>query len=297
MKVPSESKIVPTADISIVAANYNNALFLEEFFESILHSTMMPKEIIFVDDGSADNSLSIAKTYETRIPGMNIIALPKNQGFGNALNIGISHATGSYIMRVDPDDYIHPERILRQYNAITEENLDVVGTNAYIFHSSTRKILGTTNFPKTHQEIKSKILIGEHGVLHATTLIRSSYLKKTLFVQKNVPAEDYDVFARIFLAGGRFKNLTECLTYYRVHENSASNILPFSTIEKTFKIRDELFKTKTSKLKVTAYYLYIKNYRKFLFERRGIKKLFYGVLSSLFYPKKLISRLARAFNA
>src|SRR3546814_18571516 len=86
-------------------------------------------------------------------------------------------------------------------------------------------------------------------------MVRAKYMHDNLYIQKNVPAEDYDIFARIYKAGARFSNLDDCLIKYRVHEASASNALPFSTIRKTYKISDELFDKKTYKVAIFYYYL------------------------------------------
>jgi glycosyltransferase involved in cell wall biosynthesis len=53
-------------DVSMVVANFNNGLYLEDFFQSILCSTSLPREIIFVDDGSTDDSLMLRECVERR---------------------------------------------------------------------------------------------------------------------------------------------------------------------------------------------------------------------------------------
>src|SRR3546814_13814448 len=122
-------------------------------------------------------------------------------------------------------------------------------------------------------------------------MVRAKYMHDNLYIQKNVPAEDYDIFARIYKAGARFSNLDDCLIKYRVHEASASNALPFSTIRKTYKIRDELFDKNTSKVAIFSYYLHIKCYRKFLFSSSNFKRLLYVFISALLRPIKVASRV------
>ena len=195
-------------------------------------------------------------------------------------------------MRMDPDDLLLPERIERQYDYITRHGLDVVGSNALIFHDSTNTSIGTTNFPTQHAEIERTIFKGEHGVLHPTVLGRASFFKRIPYIQKNVPAEDYDIFARFLKGGARFGNVGEPLIRYRVHDQSASVRLRFSTIATTYRLRDGIFGGYTPRWKVVAYYCFIKSYRNYLSSRSRLSKALWAALSALCYPQKLVRKIA-----
>lgn len=283
-------------DVSVVAANFNNAAFLVDYFESWLSSTAQPMEHIFIDDGSTDESLAIARSYESKLPNLVILAFKNNQGFAHALNAGIERANGKYIMRIDPDDMVLPERLAQQYAALEHGTVQVVGGNARIFNSATGREIGTTNFPATHQDIERAILRGEHGVLHPTVMAQSHLFKSHRYIQEHVPAEDYDIFARMLRSGAIFGNITSPLIRYRVHQRSASNILPYSTIDKTYRIRDEVFGTHTPRLKVVAYFLHIKYYRKWMFEPNTVLRTIYLCVASLLRPDKAVKRAARALS-
>lgn len=284
------------SDVSVVCANYNNGKYLSDFFTAFEISTLAPKEVIFVDDGSTDDSLAIAEKFVERLPFLQIVPLGCNQGFGNALNAGIERATGKFIMRIDPDDVMLPERIEAQHALLASGHCDVIGSNAEIFHSDTGRVLGTTNFPITHEAIAEKIRAGEHGVLHPTVMGRAEFFKSQLYVQAHVPAEDYDIFARMLVAGARFANVDKILMRYRVHEKSASNILPFSTIRKTYMLRDRIFDAQTPEWWIRMYFMHIKFYRKYLFARGLTHKIAFLLISTIFYPSKLWSRVRRAIS-
>ncbi len=279
--------------VSVVAANYNNAAFLEDYFNAWQKSTVQPAEHIFVDDGSTDNSLDIARKYAKDMPSLKIIELGRNRGFGNALNVGIDLARGKYILRIDPDDVVAPERVAKQLEVLDADDADVVGSNAVIFQSTTALQVGLSNFPSDHQEIASTILRGEHGVLHPTVMARAELFKLNPYIQGNVPAEDYDIFARMLSAGARFQNIQEPLIRYRIHQRSASNILPLSTIVKTYRIRDQVFGSETTTAAVWWYYLHIKFYRKHLFAANTIQRAVYLGMASMMRPDKALKRLAR----
>lgn len=277
-------------NVSVIVANYNNAQFLDDFFQSWLHSTALPKELIFIDDGSQDNSIEIAKNYQDALPYLVIIPLGKNQGFGNALNVGITRATSKYIMRIDPDDLLVKDRLKIQFDLLESSGVDVVGANATAFNSITGGIVSTTNFPLTHKKILKAYKRGEHGVLHGTVMARASLFKKNNYIQDSVPAEDYDIFARMIVSGAIFKNIPDSLLLYRIHLNSASNILPISTIQKTYKLRDHIFLTHTSQIFVIWYFLHIKFYRKYLFSRNRLKGIFFLAVAAFLRPDKVIKK-------
>ena len=280
-------------DVSMVVANFNNGRYLEEFFRSILNSTALPREIIFVDDGSTDDSLVIARRASQNVRNMKIIALPEKVGFANALNAGIAVSTAAYIMRMDPDDILLPTRIERQYDYITRHDLDVVGGNALIFHSSTGASIGSTNFPSDHSDIEKTIIKGENGVLHATVMGRARFFRSEPYIQENVPAEDYDIFARFLKRGARFGNFTEPLIRYRIHDTSASARLRYSTVLRTYQLRDSIFGGRTPRWKMRSYYWFIKCYRNYLDSRSIVSKYAWAGLSSLCYPQKLARKIAR----
>ena len=279
------------ADISVVCANYNNATFLPGFFDAWIKSSIAPREILFVDDGSKDDSVAIARDYQKVFPYLQVIELNQNRGFGNALNAGVAHATGKYILRIDPDDVTMPDRLEKQLHLLESGQADVVGSNAIFFQSNTGKEVGVTNFPIRHEDIAKTILRGEHGILHSTVMARVELFRKHPYLQGNVPAEDYDIFARMLRSGARFANISEPLLRCRIHQLSVSNILPFSTIAKTYQLRDQIFGTRTSRLAVILYYTHIKFYRKFLFAPNKTSRLMYLALASILRPDKAFKRV------
>lgn len=276
--------------MSLVAANFNNGSFLREFIQSILASTMLPAQIIIVDDGSTDDSRQILKEYEN-LPGATFIYSDKNEGFANALNKGIAAVNTEYIMRADPDDLLHPLRIEKQFEFL-EANPDIcgVGCNVDYFHTEKAKIQNRSNFPAGTEAVKNSYMKGEHGMQHPTVMMKAEILKQFRYIQQNVPAEDYDLFSRLIAQGYKFTNLSEALYTMRIHKSSISSNLAFATIQKTFELRKEIFGIRTSKLKQKTYFYHILNYRRYLLEQNMVKKTTYLILSTAFYHQKLIKR-------
>lgn len=284
------------APISVISANYNNGRYLSQFFNSFISSSLHPKELIFVDDGSADNSVDIAHGFQEKIPYLKIVSLPCNVGFGNALNTGLDIASGDYILRIDPDDYISKDFIKTQYKKINESDIDILGCNLSMFRSADNVVIGTSNIPITHERISNRILAGEHGVIHGTIIAKRVFFEKHRYIQENVPAEDYDIFARMLKDGATFENNPSALVNYRVHPESITSILPLSTIVKTYQIRDAIFGTKTSRLHVQKYYYHLKLYRNALGEKSVVKKTALMFISASLYPSRAFRKLSQKFN-
>lgn len=102
MKFNGSSTRTPV--VSVVIPCYNQAHYLGEAIESARRQTHPDVEIIVVDDGSKDNTLEVARSYQ----GVRAVA-QANQGQGAARNRGLEHATGAYVVFLDSDDRLLPQ--------------------------------------------------------------------------------------------------------------------------------------------------------------------------------------------
>ena len=91
--------------ISVIVPIYNAETYLAKCIESLIHQSYRALQIILVNDGSTDNSLSIAREYAKQDSRIEIYT-QENQGQSAARNNGLKHATGEWIAFVDADDYI-----------------------------------------------------------------------------------------------------------------------------------------------------------------------------------------------
>jgi len=93
--------------ISVIVTNYNYGHYLGRCLRSLLSQSINREnyEIIVVDDASTDSSHKIYESFSSEIK---IIKIAENVGLAHASNIGIRSAVGRYFVRVDADDYVHP---------------------------------------------------------------------------------------------------------------------------------------------------------------------------------------------
>ena len=112
--------------ISVIVPVYNVEKYLSECLDSIVNQTLKDIEIICLNDGSTDNSLSILKEYaskDTRI----ILIDKENEGLGYTRKVGLDNATGKYILFCDSDDFYYELTAFEElYNYIEKVKVDVV---------------------------------------------------------------------------------------------------------------------------------------------------------------------------
>ncbi len=94
--------------ISIIVPVYNAGKVLPRCLDSLLGQTYELVEIILINDGSKDNSLSVCEEYADRSSNITVIS-QENGGAAKARNAGLDVAHGEYIMFVDADDYVRED--------------------------------------------------------------------------------------------------------------------------------------------------------------------------------------------
>lgn len=100
-----------TALVSILIPCYNAEKWLSETIQSAMAQTWRNKEIIVVDDGSTDNSLSVARQFASKTLK---VLHQKNSGAAAARNKALQHAQGDYIQWLDADDLLAPDKVEKQ---------------------------------------------------------------------------------------------------------------------------------------------------------------------------------------
>lgn len=103
------------APVSVIIPVYNAERYLSAAIESVLTQTILPLEIIVVDDGSTDVSGAVARRF---VPNVRVVTQP-NQGPAAARNRGVSLARGDYLAFLDADDLWVDNKLQRQLHALT----------------------------------------------------------------------------------------------------------------------------------------------------------------------------------
>lgn len=111
--------------ISIIIPMYNVENYLSKCLDSVINQTYSNLQIICINDGSPDRSLTIAQDYAIKDSRV-IIIDQVNQGVSKARNVGLLHASGDYIMFVDPDDWLELDCCYKVLNVALKNDYDIV---------------------------------------------------------------------------------------------------------------------------------------------------------------------------
>lgn len=111
--------------VSVILPIYKVEQYLAACLKTVTEQTYPELEIILVIDGSSDRSAEIAYEWAQKDDRILVIE-QENAGSGPARNNGLSHATGDYVMFVDPDDWIEREMTETLVRAMEESNVDYV---------------------------------------------------------------------------------------------------------------------------------------------------------------------------
>lgn len=118
--------------LSILVPIYNVEKYLRQCLDSICAQTLKDIEIICINDGSTDKSLSIVKEYARKDPRIIVIDKP-NSGYGDSMNQGLQIAKGEYIGIIESDDWVAADAFAELYRLAREHHSDVVKANFYKF--------------------------------------------------------------------------------------------------------------------------------------------------------------------
>lgn len=196
--------------VSVIVPLYNAAPFIGEALESVIASTYRPMEVVVVDDGSTDNSLSIAQDIAKRHPEIKVLHQP-NAGVSAARNHAIREAKGTFILPLDADDTISPTYIAHAVEAM-KDDVRVVGSKAEYIGAKQ----GEWKLPNYSPE-----LLARRNMIPITSLFRKAdWMRVGGFCEEEIYREDWDFWLSMMELGGKFVRLEETGLYYRVLQGS-----------------------------------------------------------------------------
>ena len=125
--------------LTISVAAYNVEKYIKKTLDSLIDDEILNKiEVIVVDDGSTDNTLSIIKDYESKFPNTFKVIHKANAGYGSTVNHSIKNANGKYFKLLDGDDWYDTNGLKRLVDELEKTNVDIV------FNSFCKSIKGKT---------------------------------------------------------------------------------------------------------------------------------------------------------
>ena len=203
--------------VSIIVPCYNQSHFLNESLQSVLDQTYVDWECIIVNDGSRDNTESIAQQWCEKDNRFSYL-YKENGGLSSARNAGITKSDGEFILPLDADDYIQKDYLSKLVPKLyQDDSLAIVSCYSEFFKKSLNNIIfelkpeGTTY----------------HYLLYVNQLIATSLFRKICWEEvggydetMKKGFEDWEFWIAITKRGWKYKVIEEFLFYYRKSKKS-----------------------------------------------------------------------------
>ena len=204
--------------VSILIPAYNAERWIEETIRSALGQTWPNKEVIVVDDGSTDGTLTVVRQFESN--GIRVVT-QANQGAAAARNVALSLAQGDYIQWLDADDVLDLHKIERQLrkieNCFGERTLLSGAWGSFIYRPKKARFIPTLLW---HDLSPVEWLIRKmDGNLHMQT---DNWLISRALTEAAGPwdhrlshDDDGEYFCRVILASNGIQFVPDAKSYYR----------------------------------------------------------------------------------
>ena len=190
---------------------------LDVCLESISNQTLLPNEIVLVEDGPLTKELNhIIQKWKEKIKIIKSIKLEHNSGFAIALNAGLKACSHNIIARMDTDDFCVHERFEKQISYFKEHSeIDILGSHIAEYDETFEKMLHYHYFPLTHKKIY------KYGKLrnpfhHATVVFKKSViLELNGYPHKLRKMQDYALWGKLLASGFITANYDDILVKVR----------------------------------------------------------------------------------
>lgn len=222
MKNPKVSILVPICNVE---------RYLRECLNSLVNQTLREIEIICINDGSTDSSLSIIREYERRDTRIVVIDKP-NSGYGDSMNKGIELACGEYIGIVESDDFASLNMFETLYTEAVKNDLDVVRSNYYAHRSGedpscdylVENLAACGSYDKVFHPIDNpRVFMCQPAIW--TSIYKKSMLDKEEVRFLPTPGasfQDTAFYFKAFYAADRVKLLKDGYLHYRIDNANSS---------------------------------------------------------------------------
>lgn len=206
--------------ISIIVPAYNVENYVAACLKTLIEQTYKNLEIIVINDGSTDNTLSIVNEFVSKDNRIKVITQP-NGGPSVSRNKGIDIAKGEYIAFVDSDDWVDNDFVEKLYNAIKETGSDIACASIIRYREKSQKYRVHYTEQKIYSTLSDKINTCRipkccyvWNKLYKTSIIKNYKFKEgALF-------EDVLWLPKIIEVSGKLVTVPNITYYYRVNKNS-----------------------------------------------------------------------------
>ena len=215
--------------VAALITTYNSGAFISTALSSVLTQSPPVDEIIIVDDGSTDNSVSVAAgCLETCEIPFEILELPHTGSVSIARNLGLTVATSDLVAFLDADDHWGQGKLRWALSRFRGDPRIVLAYHSMMLDKQVgfvtpRRKLRSGRAPKTRDQLFTR---GPNIPLSSCVVRRDAALSVGGFAEDLTIAEDLDLWFRLLQGDGRFVRSRRCLGSYAVRAGSVSEGTP-----------------------------------------------------------------------
>lgn len=220
--------------LTVFTPFYKNIEYFDQTIASVLSQSYGEFEYLMINDGPKEHADAILAKYND--PRIRIITTDKPLGLSGSRNAGLHEARGALIALIDSDDFCEPGRFEKQLAFLDAhpDHILVGGALRYIDEES--RTIGSRRYVETDEEIKRSIVVA-NCIAQPSVMARRAALIEAGGYRHDFPAaEDYDLWLRAAKLG-KFHNLPDALTAYRIHAASGKNILLRPALRDTTRLK------------------------------------------------------------
>ena len=217
----------PHPIVSVIIPVYNAENHLRECLDSVIEQSLREIEIICVDDGSADSSLSILREYETKDKRVKVLT-QKNQYAGVARNHGMEIACGQYYAFMDADDYYAPDALKTMYIECDHYSLDVLKASFYCIEPGKEPY--DTQYSTNANSSHNRVLSIENDVdellkiadVPWNGMYRASFVKEyNLHFNNLIAVNDHSFFISCIVHARRVMVIDQHIAFHRENQSTS----------------------------------------------------------------------------
>lgn len=228
----------PDPIVSVLMPVHDNARYLAEAVQSVLDQTFRSWELIAIDDGSSDGSLSILEQFASRDARVRVLSNGDNRGIVATRNRAFqeAHPRSHYFAILDSDDVCMPGRLQAQV-AFLDSHPDhaLVGGQTLIIDEDSR-VVGRRDYP-TDRAALLRVLTRYNPIAQPTAMLRRSAIHDVGVYDPRYPrCQDYDLWLRL-ASRYAIANLPEDTLKYRISQTQGKSRHLRETLRYTLRIQ------------------------------------------------------------
>ena len=205
--------------VSVIVPCFNQGHFLAEALDSLIAQTYRRWECFVIDDGSTDNTRTVALSFTERDSRIKYL-WQKNRGLSAARNRGLAEVRGAYIQFLDADDTLDRSKFATQVPVFARHpSIGVVYSDFVYFESKDPKAFRASNASYRERygsaDILAALLKGNFIVVHSAIVKADAAREVGGFDENQSRCEDFQFWLRVAALGTFFEYVPGVLAYYR----------------------------------------------------------------------------------